>query len=44
MDFSNINFEKALNIIKTRANLTSRLPKTLGTVDEIGEKYEMMFF
>ena len=43
ISFSDVNFDEALSIIETRVNLASRLPKTLGTVDEIGEKYEMMF-
>lgn len=41
IDFQNGDFEKILKMVENRLNIANNFHRKLGTVDEIGEKYEM---
>lgn len=42
IDFQNGDFEKILKMVENRFNIANNFPRKLGTVDEIGERYEML--
>ena len=42
IDFSNLKFDEVLKIIETKVNVANKIPRTFGTIDEVGEKYEML--
>lgn len=43
-DFSNANFDEMLKIIEGKVDVADKIPRTLGRIDEVGEKYEIISF
>lgn len=43
-DFKNVDFNCILKTIETKVDMAEKIPRTFGTLDELGEKYEMICF